>query len=72
MLAVSGDGGAVYSIAGLATARQLGLNAAWLIVDDGPALLRVIAPTHLDEARGSCAPPSPMAFADCPERLRNC
>ena len=35
VLAVSGDGGAMYSIAELATARQLGLNVTWLIVDDG-------------------------------------
>lgn len=35
VLAVSGDGGALYSIAELATARQLGLSVTWLIVDDG-------------------------------------
>jgi acetolactate synthase-1/2/3 large subunit len=35
VLAVSGDGGALYSIAELATARQSGLNVTWLIVDDG-------------------------------------
>jgi acetolactate synthase-1/2/3 large subunit len=35
VLAVSGDGGAMYSISELATARQLGLNVTWLIVDDG-------------------------------------
>jgi acetolactate synthase-1/2/3 large subunit len=35
VLAVSGDGGALYSIAELATARQHGLNVTWLIVDDG-------------------------------------
>ncbi|WP_079197792.1 thiamine pyrophosphate-binding protein [Streptomyces sp. CB03911] len=35
VLAVSGDGGAMYSIAELATARQLGLDVTWLIVDDG-------------------------------------
>ncbi|MEU1295715.1 thiamine pyrophosphate-binding protein [Streptomyces sp. NPDC005840] len=35
VLAVSGDGGALYSIAELATARQLGLDVTWLIVDDG-------------------------------------
>lgn len=34
-LAVSGDGGALYSIAELATARQYDLNVTWLIVDDG-------------------------------------
>jgi acetolactate synthase-1/2/3 large subunit len=35
VLAVSGDGGALYSIAELATARQYGLDVTWLIVDDG-------------------------------------
>ncbi|MFI0962282.1 thiamine pyrophosphate-binding protein [Streptomyces sp. NPDC021080] len=35
VLAVSGDGGALYSVAELATARQHGLNVTWLIVDDG-------------------------------------
>ncbi|RFU86668.1 thiamine pyrophosphate-binding protein [Streptomyces triticagri] len=35
VLAVSGDGGALYSIAELATARQHDLNITWLIVDDG-------------------------------------
>ncbi|MGW3690632.1 thiamine pyrophosphate-binding protein [Streptomyces sp. NPDC005125] len=35
VLAVSGDGGAMYSIAELATARQLSLDVTWLIVDDG-------------------------------------
>jgi acetolactate synthase-1/2/3 large subunit len=35
VLAVSGDGGALYSIAELATARQHDLPVTWLIVDDG-------------------------------------
>ncbi|MFH8440944.1 thiamine pyrophosphate-binding protein [Streptomyces sp. NPDC018026] len=35
VLAVSGDGGALYSVAELATARQYGLNVTWLVVDDG-------------------------------------
>ncbi|WP_037676392.1 thiamine pyrophosphate-binding protein [Streptomyces griseus] len=35
VLAVSGDGGALYSIAELATAKQYELNVTWLIVDDG-------------------------------------
>lgn len=34
-LAVSGDGGAMYSIAELATARQHDAKVTWLIVDDG-------------------------------------
>ncbi|PSK93797.1 acetolactate synthase-1/2/3 large subunit [Murinocardiopsis flavida] len=35
VLAVSGDGGAMYGIAELAAARQHGLDVTWLIVDDG-------------------------------------
>ncbi|WP_151482780.1 thiamine pyrophosphate-binding protein [Streptomyces albicerus] len=35
VLAVSGDGGALYSIAELATAKQHNLDVTWLIVDDG-------------------------------------
>ena len=35
VLAVSGDGGALYSIAELATARQHDLSVTWLIIDDG-------------------------------------
>jgi acetolactate synthase-1/2/3 large subunit len=35
VLAVSGDGGAMYSIAELATAVQHQLDVTWLIVDDG-------------------------------------
>ncbi|MEU3665417.1 thiamine pyrophosphate-binding protein [Streptomyces virginiae] len=35
VLAVSGDGGAMYSLAELATARQHDLDVTWLIVDDG-------------------------------------
>lgn len=35
VLAVSGDGGAMYSIAELATARQHESDVTWLIVDDG-------------------------------------
>ena len=35
VLAVSGDGGAMYGIAELATARQHNLPVTWLIVDDG-------------------------------------
>jgi acetolactate synthase I/II/III large subunit len=35
VLAVSGDGGAMYSISELATARQQNLRVTWLIVDDG-------------------------------------
>ncbi|MFJ9788036.1 thiamine pyrophosphate-binding protein [Streptomyces globosus] len=35
VLAVSGDGGAMYSLAELATARQHDLDVTWLVVDDG-------------------------------------
>ncbi|WP_257582958.1 thiamine pyrophosphate-binding protein [Streptomyces sp. TLI_146] len=35
VLAVSGDGGAMYSLAELATAKQYDLPVTWLIVDDG-------------------------------------
>jgi acetolactate synthase I/II/III large subunit len=35
VLAVSGDGGAMYGVAELATARQHDLPVTWLIVDDG-------------------------------------
>ncbi|MFH8340419.1 thiamine pyrophosphate-binding protein [Streptomyces sp. AM6-12] len=35
VLAVSGDGGALYSLAELATARQHDLPVTWLIIDDG-------------------------------------
>ncbi|MGW5741761.1 thiamine pyrophosphate-binding protein [Amycolatopsis sp. NPDC003861] len=34
-LAVSGDGGAMYGVAELATAMQHGLDVTWLIIDDG-------------------------------------
>nr|WP_281367242.1 thiamine pyrophosphate-dependent enzyme [Nocardioides kongjuensis] len=34
-LAVSGDGGAMYGIAELATARQHDADVTWLIIDDG-------------------------------------
>ncbi|MFZ4842064.1 thiamine pyrophosphate-binding protein [Mycetocola saprophilus] len=35
VLAVSGDGGALYGIAELATLKQHNLNVTWLIIDDG-------------------------------------
>ncbi|GLX18429.1 acetolactate synthase [Streptomyces lavendulae subsp. lavendulae] len=35
VLAVSGDGGAMYSLAELATAKEHDLDVTWLIVDDG-------------------------------------
>ncbi|WP_046468370.1 thiamine pyrophosphate-binding protein [Allosalinactinospora lopnorensis] len=58
VLAVSGDGGAMYSIAELATARQHDLAVTWLIVDDGGyGILREYmnaafgAPAHTELAR---------------------
>ena len=35
VLAVSGDGGAMYGLAELATARQHELDVTWLVIDDG-------------------------------------
>ncbi|WP_282696261.1 thiamine pyrophosphate-binding protein [Streptomyces sp. CC208A] len=35
VLAVSGDGGAMYGLAELATAKQYDLDVTWLVVDDG-------------------------------------
>ncbi|OEU85907.1 acetolactate synthase [Streptomyces abyssalis] len=81
VLAVSGDGGAMYSIAELATARQYGLPVTWLIVDDGGyGILR----TYMNEAFGETtgtelARPDFVALAESfgvpavrssPERLR--
>ncbi|MFJ4646715.1 thiamine pyrophosphate-binding protein [Streptomyces bobili] len=41
VLAVSGDGGAMYSISELATAKQYNLSITWLIIDDcGYGILR--------------------------------
>ncbi|NLU75103.1 thiamine pyrophosphate-binding protein [Streptomyces sp. HNM0575] len=81
VLAVSGDGGAMYSIAELATARQYGLPVTWLIVDDGGyGILR----TYMNEAFGETtgtelARPDFVALAEsfgvpavrtAPDRLR--
>ncbi|WP_221352734.1 thiamine pyrophosphate-binding protein [Streptomyces beigongshangae] len=53
VLAVSGDGGALRSVAELATARQYGLDVTWLIVDDGGyGALR----EYLTDAFGESAP----------------
>ncbi|PBC82521.1 MULTISPECIES: thiamine pyrophosphate-binding protein [unclassified Streptomyces] len=81
VLAVSGDGGAMYSIAELATARQYDLPVTWLIVDDGGyGILREYmtdafgAPTATELTRpdfvalaGSFAVP---AVRTAPDRLR--
>ncbi|MER5553558.1 thiamine pyrophosphate-binding protein [Streptomyces sp. NPDC002793] len=54
VLAVSGDDGAMYSIAELATVRQYGLPVTWLIVDDGGHGIRS---THLTGAFGEATAP---------------
>ncbi|WP_329037467.1 thiamine pyrophosphate-binding protein [Streptomyces sp. NBC_00178] len=54
VLAVSGDGGAMYSIAELATARQYDLPVTWLIVDDGGyGILREYMTGAFGEATGT-------------------
>ncbi|RST15679.1 thiamine pyrophosphate-binding protein [Streptomyces sp. WAC05374] len=54
VLAVSGDGGAMYSIAELATARQYGFDVTWLIVDDGGyGILREYMNDAYGEATGT-------------------
>ncbi|MEU8685079.1 thiamine pyrophosphate-binding protein [Streptomyces sp. NPDC048611] len=81
VLAVSGDGGAMYSIAELATARQHGLPVTWLIVDDGGyGILREYMTDAFGEATGTeLARPDFVALAESfgvpavrtdPERLR--
>ncbi|MEU7646737.1 thiamine pyrophosphate-binding protein [Streptomyces huasconensis] len=66
VLAVSGDGGAMYSIAELATARQYGLNVTWLIVDDGGyGILREYMSDAFGEATGTeLARPNFVALAE--------
>lgn len=54
VLAVSGDGGALYSITELATARQYDLNVTWPIVDDGGyGILREYMTDAFGEATGT-------------------
>ncbi|OON72535.1 thiamine pyrophosphate-binding protein [Streptomyces tsukubensis] len=54
VLAVSGDGGAMYSLAELATAAQYGLPVTWLIVDDGGyGILREYMKDTFGEATGT-------------------
>ncbi|WP_299527634.1 thiamine pyrophosphate-binding protein [uncultured Streptomyces sp.] len=54
VLAVTGDGGAMYSIAELATARQYDLPVTWLIVDDGGyGILREYMTDAFGEATGT-------------------
>ncbi|QKV92287.1 thiamine pyrophosphate-binding protein [Streptomyces sp. NA02950] len=66
VLAVSGDGGAMYSIAELATARQYDLPVTWLIVDDGGyGILRAYMTDAFGEATGTeLARPDFVALAE--------
>ncbi|MGW3649329.1 thiamine pyrophosphate-binding protein [Streptomyces sp. NPDC000878] len=66
VLAVSGDGGALYGIAELATARQYDLNVTWLIVDDGGyGILREYMTDAFGEATGTeLARPDYVALAE--------
>ncbi|MEV6791523.1 thiamine pyrophosphate-binding protein [Streptomyces sp. NPDC051320] len=66
VLAVSGDGGAMYSIAELATARQYDLPVTWLIVDDGGyGILRAYMTDTFGEATATeLARPDFVALAE--------
>ncbi|MDH6228509.1 MULTISPECIES: thiamine pyrophosphate-binding protein [Streptomyces] len=66
VLAVSGDGGALYSVAELATARQHGLDVTWLIVDDGGyGILREYMSEAFGETHGTeLAGPDFVALAE--------
>uniref|UniRef100_A0AAU2V8U5 Thiamine pyrophosphate-binding protein n=1 Tax=Streptomyces sp. NBC_00003 TaxID=2903608 RepID=A0AAU2V8U5_9ACTN len=66
VLAVSGDGGAMYSIAELATAKQYDLPVTWLIVDDGGyGILREYMTDAFGEATGTeLARPDFVALAE--------
>ncbi|WP_197350024.1 thiamine pyrophosphate-binding protein [Streptomyces bathyalis] len=66
VLAVSGDGGAMYSIAELATARQYDLPVTWLIVDDGGyGILRSYMTEAFGETTGTeLARPDFVALAE--------
>jgi len=73
VLAVSGDGGAMYGIAELATARQHNLPVTWLIIDDGGyGILREYMVESFGEAFGTeLARPDFVALAsafDVPAR----
>ena len=81
VLAVSGDGGAMYSLAELATARQYDLPVTWLIVDDGGyGILRTYMTHAFGETTGTeLARPDFVALAESfgvpavrtsPEQLR--
>lgn len=81
VLAVSGDGGAMYGLSELATAKQHNLNVTWLIVDDGGyGILREYMTDAFGAASGTeLARPDFVALAESfgipaiqttPERLR--
>lgn len=81
VLAVSGDGGAMYGLSELATAKQHNLNVTWLIVDDGGyGILREYMTEAFGAASGTeLARPDFVALAESfgipavktsPERLR--
>lgn len=54
VLAVTGDGGAMYSLAELATAREHDLDVTWLIVDDGGyGILREYMTTAFSRTTGT-------------------
>ena len=54
VLAISGDGGAMYGIAELATVRQHSLPVTWLVVDDGGyGILREYMTGAFGEAYGT-------------------
>ncbi|GHA70087.1 thiamine pyrophosphate-binding protein [Streptomyces termitum] len=60
VLAVSDDGGALYTLAELATARQHGLDVTWLIVDGGD---RSSSPTDAHGGTAGAAPVRPDLVA---------
>lgn len=66
VLAVSGDGGAMYGVSELATARQLDLDVTWLIVDDGGyGILREYMTSSFGAAYGTeLARPDFVALAE--------
>jgi acetolactate synthase-1/2/3 large subunit len=73
-LAVSGDGGAMYGVAELATAVQHGLDVTWLIIDDGGygILREYLTDTFGQSTATELARPDFVALADAfgvPARL---
>jgi acetolactate synthase-1/2/3 large subunit len=62
VLAVSGDGGALYSVAELATAKQHGFDVTWLIVDDGG--YGILREYMTDAFGGATAPATELSRPD--------